>query len=216
DTHRSQYAIFSPDLRIDTNIIEKFRSDTSDMAFLDLVVAHEDEFAAALDILNEMTAHTNTVGANIQKRAEALNKLNKEKNTENLRLYSRDVKKIVDGGAQDMDEFVARINPIIPSFLERYEQGISCLALAVFLIKDESEREAVEKVLLAIDGFVNNVSVSEEAIAKFRVSVINLPEITSKVKSSKRKMIESLDSLLDVFAKVKLMATEAHSFLENN
>ena len=162
--------------------------------FLDMMEASMEATALSTNSMEKITAATNDVGVAIQSRADELNEAKLPDGTFDLRV----AKRISNKAAQDLEVFVARIEPEIPIFAKAYRSAVEELGKAANLGAEDfgGNAEPIQSLRDAL--LIHQVKLPEAAskTLELRNAIAGSPRTTSQFNKAKRRAVQVLDGML--------------------
>lgn len=198
-------------------LAETSQQDTieEDIGLIDLMEKFEDEFETLVEIMERIALATTEVGLKMNERTEETNKFNQGPNAKNR----KEVRRLIDKAAIDMDQYTHRMESEVPLFSEHLDNGMNSLIkaseISIDLSLNNEDISQVEDNLDGIKDFYETLITVEGQMTEFQQSVATLPRMTSKLNRSKSAMVKVLQKLIDSFHKGQAMAREAERSLES-
>jgi len=183
-----------------------------EVGFIDLLEIANDSFERNVEVVEQITQATNLLTEKMDVRTSEFLELQKVPDQLNYKA----TKRIAAKTAEDMEEFVSKINVNVPIYSESLKKAIDAFANAVSLSREFDENDTTQ-----IQQALKNISLIHEAILKsyepmneFRSSVKNLPPITTRFNRAKRKTIITLDNLLSELGVGENLIAEAKKSIQ--
>lgn len=185
--------------------------DEDDAGLLDLMEQFEDEFASLVEIATKITIATEEIGQKMTERAAEMNIFQQGPDSANRAA----AKRIVNRAANDMEQFVFRMDAEIPLFSRHLTTGMQAMVKAVELVVDfnfqDDDLEQLNENLLSVKTFRETIESTKTQISGFRDVVAALPRMTTTLNRAKRSVVTVLQRLIDEFDNAQIMASEAEA-----
>jgi hypothetical protein len=193
----------SPTLPVESKLtspsLEESHNETSeDEGFLDLIETTEVASQKTIEVMNHI--------------GEALEQLNNRTNQSTLDMQSitgdekakfAAYKRIANKQAENMADFVARMQPEIPILGDSLSKSLDAYGRTMVLLPEfginPQNRTQLEDALSAASTLRNAMVPSKESMERFRTITAGLPRITTQFNRAKRDLLDILDTLLTTY-----------------
>jgi hypothetical protein len=188
----------------------------SDLGLIELVDLFEGDFAEITDIATRIQQATEELGRKITQRSVEINLL-KERTVGPVNRSA--VKKVISKAAHDMDQYVQRMDAEIPLFATRLDSGMNALIQVVAVYAemqtiDEGD-EDVQNFLEEMTRLHDTLLQIETPLTQFQSVVSILPQMTSELNRSKRRVVNVLQQFIDQLHKAQKLSHEAKSVVKD-
>lgn len=181
--------------------------------FLDLIELGEQSFETLLEATSRITSAVESIGNRMNERTEEVNQALASQGE----VDRRTVRRIANRSAQDMEQFVARMEPEIPIFSEAYSRAIDTFARASVLQSTDFENGDEQSVREAIETVRNFRSMQQGSLNEMRglrETIASLPRITTTFNRAKRRTLATLDALDGEMTSAIRITSEVQTRLE--
>lgn len=180
---------------------------TDELGLLDFLDLVEDHFGALNKITERMTTETSTLGQKMQERTLEINAATTEAQGQ---LGRRAARALIEKGASDMTQYVARMNAEIPLFRDLLRKGADAAARAALISASMSsgDRQQVRQARAALGAFSDALGGAYDSTASFKESVQGLPRMTVVLNKAKRETAAVLGEVLESIAEGRRITTE--------
>lgn len=184
--------------------------DDDDYGFIELIEIGNDSLEISNNAIMMITSATETVGQEMGKRAKEFEQ--SQVPTPNM----KQGKMVLRRTADNMEQFVKRVEPEIPIFSDNFSKGINYYTRATTLINDfqgENE-EQIEDALNNIREMRNSIIQALGGTQSLRDATYKLPRISRDITIAKKHMGKTLDNLIYEIDSAKDLTAEAENSLE--
>mgnify|MGYP001230997663 CR=1 FL=1 len=204
--------IFEPpieELNEKTEIDGSFDEEEEE-GFVDLILIGTENFEKSNESIIRISEAIETVGQNMGERGEEFK--HSQSPTPNMKHGRRILKRT----AEDMEQFVKRIEPEIPVFSDTFSIGIDSFARAATIINDfpDADKNEISKALTTVQEIKSSIIPALASIQGLRDTVYNLPRISREINLAKKHMVSILDDLIKEIDSSKDLTSEAEKILE--
>lgn len=167
-----------------------------DEGFLDLVETASDSIKKVSEGLTRMTEAVQDLGQRFQTRIVEADDIQTASGSPNLKA----AKRVAENAAQDLQDFVSRMNVEIPLFSESFSTAMNSFGRAAALTTDFRSdnsvhlRNALDNVISFRSGMIQ----SRDQIRDFRGRISAFPRMTTAFNRARRETLATLDTLLQV------------------
>jgi hypothetical protein len=177
--------------------------------FLDLVEVGQDEIEVMTESSFRMAEAINALSTRVELRTPALQESSTNSDV-------RQMRRVFDAVATDLDNFAARMETEIPIFSESYTKGMDALSRAVSFAQEFVPQEpgGIQEALAAVSLLIPVIDNTHQAIVGFRASVAGLPRATTLFKRARRRTLEVLDKLSQELLSALNITSEVQKGLE--
>ena len=174
------------------------RPSEDDVGILDLMEVLDERFRTVAEIITRISSATDDLATRINQRTGEITKA--IAGAEGGLSHS-EAKKLVNTAADDMNRYVTRADAEIPILRETFRDGVRALGKVATLAADFNQGDLSKvkedrEIVTSLEILLANAL---EAILAFRHSIHSFPRMTTMLNKAKRKTLETLDELLQVF-----------------
>ncbi|MDY9924334.1 DUF4062 domain-containing protein [Methanobacterium sp.] len=187
-----------------------FYDDDEEDGFIDLIEIGTYNFESSTESINKISEAIKIVGENINEKGEEFQE--SQIPTPNMNQGKRILKRTAD----EMVQFVKRVEPEIPIFSETFSIGIDAFTRAAAIIGDfqGDNQSEIEGALIAVKGIRSSIPPALESMQVLRDTVNGLPRISRDINIAKKRMVRTLDDLIKEIKSSMSIALEAEKTLE--
>lgn len=180
---------------------------TDELGLLDFLDLVEEHFGALNEITERISTETSTLGQKMQERTLEVNVATAETQGQ---LSRRAARALIEKGASDMTQYVARMNAEIPLFRDLLRKGADAAAHAALISASMSsgDRQQVREARGALAAFSDALGGAYDSTASFKESVQGLPRMTVVLNKAKRETAAVLGEVLESIAEGRRIASE--------
>jgi len=177
-----------------SELIAKVEVDINEMGFLDAIETGQDRFGKLSQITNRMTNAVNDLGQRLGLRSEQVKAATRAAGGIDVKA----AKRAADLLAEDMNEFVVRIEAELPLYSEASKAGMESWAQAANLLGDfgPDTKTELEQALVAVRSMLDSLQKMQQGNANFIKIIASLPRVTSAFNKARRHTITVLEYLL--------------------
>jgi Domain of unknown function (DUF4062) len=183
-----------------------------EQSFDDLVNSGQEQVRLLLQVTDQLNNDLEFNTRNIGIWVQALNQI------QSLPIEAKDqnFKQIGYMAADDMAEFIVRMEAHIPPFTESYSRTVDILVRATLRLPGDSEenRERVAKVLGLIRGFKGRFVELTTATSSLRETTSEWPAITPAFAFTLKHVVAILDRFIEETGNAASLASEAEKLLD--
>ncbi|MFA4902716.1 MAG: DUF4062 domain-containing protein [Desulfobaccales bacterium] len=168
-----------------------------ELGYLDYIEMANDSLLKVHELLMRITQYQLELNNKINQRTEELNKIDKAPKEVMMKMF----KHILQNSAENMEEFVVRIEVEIPIYSKAFQDAIMAIGNIITLSTEfgMDNKNELNELLNAVSIFISSTPSTIESIKGFRSSIQNLPGMVTRQNLAKKKTINSLDKLVGVF-----------------
>lgn len=180
---------------------------TDELGLLDFLDLMEEHFGALNEITERISTETRTLGQKMQDRTLEIDAATAEAQGQ---LSRRAARVLIEKGASDMTQYVARMNAEIPLFRDLLRRGADAAARAALISASMSsgDRQQVRTARVALATFSDALGGAYDSTASFKESVQGLPRMTVVLNKAKRETAAVLSEVLESIAEGRRITTE--------
>lgn len=180
---------------------------TDELGLLDFLDLVEEHFGALNEITERISTETSTLGQKMQERTFEINAATTEAQGQ---LGRRAARALIEKGASDMTQYVARMNAEIPLFKDLLRKGADAAARAALISASMSsgDRQQVREARAGLAAFSDALGGAYDSTASFKESVQGLPRMTVVLNKAKRETAAVLGEVLESIAEGRRITTE--------
>jgi hypothetical protein len=182
---------------------------------LEFMEAYEEHFARLIEVQDRIAKAIAYLGERMTARAEEVNRANAEGHKGDIPY----IRRIALKTAEDMTQFVARMDVDLPIFATEFEAGFRAFINGIAASRDFNDSDNVEDMrtmLHTVDTVHANMKEARSAVQGLRDTVATLPRITTVLNRAKRATVAVLDRLLTDFNSAETLLVEAHDLLTSH
>jgi Tfp pilus assembly protein PilO len=170
------------------------KENTDDRGYLDLAEEAEAAFAGLNATVTAMTGAIEELGSKTAGRSNEMQAV-AELPPEQQR---KAVKRIAKASAEDMDEYVAKVEAELPVYKEKLHTALDCFGRTAGLTADFTPEDTaqLEEARDTAASIRVSMSSARESMSGFRESVVSVPRITTVLNRAKRRVIDVTDTLI--------------------
>lgn len=185
--------------------------DEEEYGLIDLIEIGTDNFGTSTQSLARITNAIETVGKNIAEKAEEFEQ------SQNPTPNMKHGKRILNGIAKEMEQFVERVKPEIPIFSDSFSIGMDAFTGAAALTIDfqTGTEDPILDALTAVKGIKTNILPALGAVHVLRDTINNVPRVSRDINMAKKHMVTILNELIKEIESSKDLTSEAEKTLEN-
>ena len=174
------------------------RPSEDDVGILDLMEVLDERFRTVAEIITRIGSATDDLATRMNQRTGEITKA--IAGAEGGLSHS-EAKKLVNTAADDMNRYVTRADAEIPILRETFRDGVRALGKVATLAADFNQGDLSKvkedrEIVTSLEILLANAL---EVILAFRHSIHSFPRMTTMLNKAKRKTLETLDELLQVF-----------------
>jgi len=180
-------------------------SEFEELGLLEYLDIFKESFVDVESSLERLGDYLQELGKNISKRTEKINSFNEMPFD-----TTKDLKKEIDRSSNDMFDYVKRTNVEITIFHDSYYKGMEALSNALTIQEEDGMISYTDLIDLS-NTLSNNHEIFNttiEEIEGFKIKVSKLPRVSASIKIAKRKMDQTLDSLLSELRSTQNLSKE--------
>jgi len=172
----------------------EFIGDIDEYGLLDYMEIYEDRIFDMTSALSSISDATERVGGQFNKRTEEINSLTIEQQSNSLQ-----ARKFIKSSSDDMERYAEIIDLQIKIMSKSREEAFDALSKAVSIYVDFNSvnTDRTADLSISLDGLIESTSVANKGVFELREVISNLPRLTIQLNKSKRKVVKSLDDILD-------------------
>lgn len=161
---------------------------------IDLIELGQENIEIMTESVDRMVQAIKEVGEKMSERSSEIDRVNSSKVPD-----YKATKKIVNRASEDMNQFVARMEPELPIFRDSYSKAIDAMIGVSSLRNDfeSGDEQKVEQDLLQVIELRDTMKCSLDGTKSFRDVISSLPRISTDFNRSKRGTLKILDALID-------------------
>jgi len=131
------------------------------------------------------------------------------------RANSLAVNSITQRTAEDLIEFVNRIELEVPLFANEFETGIAIFIRNFTVSRDVSPdgQAEIAQVATEVTAVITNIDAARTAVKALRSAALRLPRLTVTLNRARRRTIAVLDRLISEFDAVEMLMQEVETIL---
>jgi hypothetical protein len=193
--------------------VVKIEDEISDIGFLDAVEISQNRFEKLTQVANRMTEAIDDLGQRIRSRTELVKAATSAAGGIDLKA----AKRASDLLAEDMNEFVDRIEVELPLYSEASKTGIESWAQAANLSGDfgAETKTHIEVALVVVRFMRENLNKMQQGNSDFIKIITTLPRVTSAFNKARRNTVAVLEKLgFEVGVSINLIAELEKLFSE--
>ena len=174
------------------------RPSEDDVGILDLMEVLDKRFRTVAEIITRISSATDDLATRMNQRSGEITKA--IAGAEGGLSHS-EAKKLVNTAADDMNRYVTRADAEIPILRETFRDGVRALGKVATLAADfnQGDLSKVKEDREIVTSLEISLANALEVILAFRHSIHSVPRMTTMLNKAKRKTLETLDELLQVF-----------------
>ena len=174
------------------------RPSEDDVGILDLMEVLDERFRTVAEIITRISSATDDLATRMNQRTGEITKA--IAGAEDGLSHS-EAKKLVNTAADDMNRYVTRADAEIPILRETFRDGVRALGKVATLAADfnQGDLSKVKEDREIVTSLEISLANALEVILAFRHSIHSVPRMTTMLNKAKRKTLETLDELLQVF-----------------
>lgn len=179
---------------------------------LDYMEEYNDHFARLTEVQRRIVQAIEDLGNRMTDRAAEVNRANDEGRRGDLPY----IRRLAEKAAEDMAEFVARMEVDVPIFASEFEAGFGAFTRGVAASRDfstEHSSDDTKEALETLSTFSGSLAGAREGVSGLRSSVAALPRITTVLNRAKRRTVAVLDQLLTEFDRAAGLLVEVDATL---
>lgn len=178
-----------------------------ELGLLDYLEIADSNFNSLVDIANEISSDTKTVGQRINQRSAEIKSVSAQSKHPMAR---NQVRSIINKAAIDMTTYSARLRTRVPLFDKQLIDGTDAAGHATLIAIDMAadDKQQVTATIRRMSKLYDEVGSALDAMSGFRDSVLRLPRMTSKLNSAKRETAAVLQQIIDSMASARGMIGE--------
>jgi antitoxin component HigA of HigAB toxin-antitoxin module len=188
--------------------------DEDEVGILDYMEAYHEHFARLIEVQKNITDAIEDLGDRMTERAEELNRAKQEGRKGDLPYLRRMASK----AAEDMAQFVARMDVDIPIFASEFEAGFRAFMNGVATsrdFEDPNDAKDLREMLDTLATIKTNLDAARLSVVGLRNSAANLPRIATVLNRAKRATVAVLDRLIREFDAADTLLREVKQVLES-
>lgn len=198
--------------KLESAYVEAIVYYDEDEGFLDLIENGLEEADRGREALGRMSDAQTDLTTRVKKRTSEFEAVEKD-DPASLKIYKR----ISNSTAQDMEEFVARMESEVPIFSGGFSSFIESFGKAALIVPDFKDSEETQKnlseALDALSALLPTISETTEQMEGFRDTISDLPRITTRFNRAKRSTVSVTQSLIAELESTYYLAVEAEETL---
>jgi hypothetical protein len=177
-----------------TKVAPSSASDDDELGVLDYMEAFGDHFARLMESQTRLTDAINELGARITERTEEQKRANVE--------HAGDfkvMKRVANRVAEDMTQFVARVDVEYPIFGNEMEATMKSFSMAVTLAGDFGPDALGDTTQLRANVVAMAATLQSTTVStfEFREVIAVSPRLTTEYNRARRKTVDVLDRLVE-------------------
>lgn len=182
---------------------------------IEYMEAYNEHFDRLIEVQERITAAIADLGQNMTERAEEINKAAQEGKKGDIPYIRRMATKT----AEDMAQFVARMDIDTPIFATEFEAGFRAFINGVAASRDFESHDAAEQIgtmLDTVNTVDENLTAARGSVLALRDSVASLPRVTTVLNRAKRATVTVLDKLVREFDAGETLLREVQAVLKSH
>lgn len=177
------------------SVADVIQVEKAEEGLIDLIEKGQESFENSYQVALRILVTTNELGETIKKRTEEINSMR----TSRVRVDIKALKRIVERVAEDMEQFVARMEPELSIFSQSYSKGVNALTRVASLssdFKSEDKKEVVD-TLEMVKTLKDELYEVLSGLSTFQAEVKNIPPISTKLNQAKKHTLSVLKDFAD-------------------
>ena len=184
-----------------------------EVGYFDLLEVYSESFSQIEHTLEKMTGHIEELGAQISRKAEKLDSLNK--------LPKRPIntyRVLLDSSAADMTNYVDLTAVELPRFHDLFTAGIDAFSSSLTKansIGDGMGNNDLREIIISVSGMRKDIVFAADSIASFREVVSGVPPVAKSVNRATRLLRNTLDNVVTEFGSSIFLLDELEKIINS-